>query len=116
MAVLMEEQQSLWLRLTIATFACIAYMGSASSLILLNKYILSNDGFGYPMALSSLGMGFSSIASHVYCKAFGLNSEGAQVSMYDFTTRFMPVGFFMALSLYTGNLVRRARGVCWQRT
>ncbi len=106
MAATVEQQQPLWLRATIATLACIAYMGSASSLILLNKYILSNDGFSYPMALSTLGMGFSSIAAHVYCKVFGLNSEGAQISFYDFCTRFLPVGLFMAISLYSGNLVR----------
>lgn len=105
-AVVAEVQQPLFWRVLIAVFACVAYMGSASSLILLNKYILSNDGFSYPMALSSLGMGFSSIAAHIYCHAFGLNSDGAQVSTYDFVTRFMPVGFFMALSLYTGNMVR----------
>lgn len=105
-AVVDGVQQPLFLRVLIAVFACVAYMGSASSLILLNKYILSNDGFGYPMALSSLGMGFSSIAAHMYCTVFGLNSEGAQVSTYDFLTRFLPVGFFMAFSLYTGNMVR----------
>ena len=33
-----------------------------------NKYLMSTDGFHYPMALSCLGMFFSSIASWLACR------------------------------------------------
>lgn len=96
-------KQMLCGRVLLASLACIAYMASASTLILLNKYILSVDGFAFPMALGTLGMGFSSIAAHAYCTIWHL--ETVHVPAHEFITKFLPVGFFMAISLYTGNLV-----------
>ena len=52
----------------VITAVCAAWMGVSSALILVNKHCMSVDGFAYPMALSGLGMGFSSIASFVCCK------------------------------------------------
>ena len=43
-------------------------MGISSALIMINKYIMSTDGFAYPMALSCLGMLFSSVASYLACR------------------------------------------------
>jgi hypothetical protein len=43
-------------------------MGISSALIMVNKYLMSTDGFHYPMALSCLGMLFSSVASYIVCK------------------------------------------------
>lgn len=43
-------------------------MGVSSALIMVNKYLMSTDGFHYPMALSCLGMVFSSIASYLVCR------------------------------------------------
>ena len=40
----------------------------STGLVVLNKYLLSNVGFCYPMALSGMGMAFSSVASFVACK------------------------------------------------
>ena len=48
--------------------ACIGWMGVSSALIMINKYLMSTDGFRYPMALSCLGMLFSSVASYVACR------------------------------------------------
>lgn len=48
--------------------ACIGWMGISSALIMINKYIMSTDGFVYPMALSCLGMLFSSVASYLCCR------------------------------------------------
>ena len=48
--------------------ACIGWMGISSALIMINKYIMSTDGFAYPMALSCLGMAFSSVASYLCCR------------------------------------------------
>ena len=47
---------------------CAAWMGVSSGLILVNKHCMSVDGFAYPMALSGLGMAFSSVASFLCCK------------------------------------------------
>lgn len=44
------------------------WMGISSALIILNKHLMSTDGFHYPMALSGLGMSFSSVASWLCCR------------------------------------------------
>ena len=49
--------------------ACsVLWMSVSSALIVLNKQLLSVVGFHYPMALSGLGMAFSSLAGFVVCK------------------------------------------------
>lgn len=98
--------RSLLKSILLAAAACVGYMLSASTLIILNKFVMSTDGFAFPMALGTLGMGFSSLAAHIYCAAFGLEGKDTQVGWKDWVMRYLPVGFFMAISLYTGNLVR----------
>ena len=49
--------------------ACsVLWMAVSSALIVLNKQLLSEVGFHFPMALSGLGMAFSSLAGFVICK------------------------------------------------
>ena len=72
--------------------SCVGWMGVSSALIMVsaflqlgrectrrggcpecylaqvNKYLMSTDGFHYPMALSCLGMFFSSVASYLACR------------------------------------------------
>ena len=52
----------------LAVVACLGWMGVSSGLIMVNKYIMSTDNFRYPMALSGLGMLFSSFASFFVCR------------------------------------------------
>jgi hypothetical protein len=88
----------------IAVAASAAWMACSSGLILLNKDLLSH-GFGYPMALSALGMGFSAVASYVTCRVLRLVDAKRTVTPRFYATRIMPVGLFMALTLLFGNLV-----------
>jgi len=88
----------------VAVVSSIAWMGVSSGLILLNKSILSN-GFPYPMALSGLGMGFSSIASYITCHHLKLVEAKKVVSWHFYITHILPVGLCMALTLHFGNLV-----------
>ena len=52
-----------------AGVSCVGWMAVSSGLIMLNKHLMSTDGFHFPMALSFLGMGFSSVASYFACRA-----------------------------------------------
>ena len=52
------------------------------SLVLLNKHILSNVGFKYPMLLSSLGLIFSAVTAHLVRWRGGGRVVVKQVSMY----------------------------------
>ena len=47
---------------------CVLWMTVSSALILLNKHLMASDGFHFPMALSGLGMAFSSVAAFLVCR------------------------------------------------
>lgn len=44
---------------------CIGYLSASSLLILLNKFLLSEDGFSYPLMLSGSGMVVTCIGSSI---------------------------------------------------
>jgi hypothetical protein len=56
------------------------------------------------MALSSIGMGFSAIASYISCRHLKLVEAKKVVSWHFYLTRIHPVGLCMACSLHFGNL------------
>ncbi|KAK9787492.1 hypothetical protein WJX73_004769 [Symbiochloris irregularis] len=93
------------LRLAVTVLACASWMGVSSALILVNKHCMSVDGFVYPMALSGLGMAFSGIASTLCCKVFRVVEVKQALTWHYYCTRIVPVGLFMALTLYCGNVV-----------
>lgn len=93
------------LHLAMTVLACSGWMGVSSALILVNKHCMSTDGFAFPMALSGLGMAFSGIASTLVCKVFKLVDIKHHMTSRYYLTRIMPVGLFMALTLYCGNVV-----------
>ena len=74
----------------------------SSGLIFLNKSLLSG-GFPYPMALSGLGMGFSSIASYATCHHLKFVDVKRRVTWEFYNSRIMPIGLLMALTLCFGN-------------
>lgn len=92
-------------RLAITASVCLVWMSFSSGLIFINKWIMAVDDFRFPMALSGLGMIFSSVASYLVCKVFKLVDANKEFTWYFYLTRIMPVGLFMALTLAFGNLV-----------
>lgn len=64
-----------------AAVACLVYMTISSALIVLNKQLMSGDGFRYPMALSGLGMGFSAVASFIACKVTCISHSAVCVTV-----------------------------------
>lgn len=97
-------------KLWIAVISSALWMVVSSGLILLNKSLLTL-GFTYPMALSGLGMFFSSIGGYLCCKVFKVVEAKRVVTPYFYATRILPVGLCMALTLYFGNLVYLYLGV-----
>ncbi|KAK9848406.1 hypothetical protein WJX84_008641 [Apatococcus fuscideae] len=75
----------------------------SSAVILLNKQILVEDGFTYPLTLSALGQFASAIAGLLAAK-LGWMQLGPAPSLRFFLTRLMPVVACAAGSLYLGNL------------
>jgi len=73
-------------------------------LIMLNKWILSNEGFDYPILLASLGMLFSGIVSGVLIHVFHVETPRDDIDAVFWTTNILPIGLVSALCLATGNV------------
>lgn len=85
---------------------CSLYMLVGPVLILLNKFILSNLHFPYPLFLSALGVSFSAIVARVMVMLGLVKLQRKEaVSGVHYLKRVMPVGFFHAATLSFGNLV-----------
>lgn len=56
-------------------FTCAGYLATSSLLILLNKFLLSTDGFSYPLMLSGSGMLLSFVGSSILVKIPALVPE-----------------------------------------
>ena len=79
----------------------------SSSLILLNKRILSGLDFHYPFFLSGLGVAFSSAGSLVACRVLRVVPAPPRPSITPafWASSMVPVGLFHALTLCLGNTV-----------
>lgn len=84
--------------------AC-GWMFVSSLLILLNKHLLKDLEFGYPMSVAGMGMAASGVFSYILCHVTKTVEAKAVISKEYWLRRIMPVGFFMAATLCAGNLV-----------
>lgn len=72
---------------------------------LAHRYIMVDLGFDYPMTVSGMGMLMSGLLSFLCCRVLKI-VEAETVVTFDFwVKRILPVGLFMALTLWTGNEV-----------
>ena len=67
-AALLDAVKPCGMTVTVHSSCRVSWMCVSTGLVVLNKYLLSNVGFSYPMALSGMGMAFSSVASFIACK------------------------------------------------
>ncbi|KAG2422641.1 hypothetical protein HXX76_015879 [Chlamydomonas incerta] len=61
--------------------------------------------FGYPMAVSVMGMAMSGLLGFMCCRLLRLVETHAVVRWRFWFTKILPIGFFMAITLWTGNEV-----------
>ncbi|KAI8463840.1 MAG: triose-phosphate transporter family-domain-containing protein [Monoraphidium minutum] len=97
-------------RVILAAAVAAAWMFFSNLLILLNKHILKDLKFPYPMTVSSMGMAASGVLSFLACHVFKIADASTQaragrVSFRFYVTNMLPVGFFMAATLWSGNAV-----------
>ena len=83
-----------------AMFFCVA----SSTIIMLNKWIISVLGFRFPMTLSLLGMVFSLMCSATLTKLTTLSTRNVEITARFCLLRAAPIGLLTALTLYFGNL------------
>ena len=85
---------------------CSLYMGCGPTLIVLNKTIMHDHGFPYPMALSALGLVGSTVVAYV-AVAMGWGEIRKKnidaVSGLQFWRKIVPIGATYAITLGCGN-------------
>ncbi|MEW5300114.1 MAG: hypothetical protein WDW38_002951 [Sanguina aurantia] len=93
------------IRICFAVLAAVSWMVVSSLLILLNKYLMVDLGFRYPMFVAGTGMVMSGLLSYVVCVCLRLVEAKNTITLTFWVHKVMPVGFFMAMTLWTGNVV-----------
>lgn len=86
--------------------ACVLYLSIGPSLIIVNRTILKERSFNYPMAVSGLGLLFSSAVSFVLVHAGCVRNEHAPMVTRTFWLyNLLPIGAALATTLASGNAV-----------
>jgi len=80
------------------------FFTSAPCLIMLNKHLLKDKNFSYPMILSGIGL-FSSTLVTQSLRISGILVLDRTVTRKFYIMRIFPIGLFMALTLNFGNRV-----------
>lgn len=83
---------------------CVVWMSLSTLLILVNKHIMVDLRFGYPMSLASLGMLISTVCCWCWYRFSNLSSGKRSLSASIYITRIVPVGLMMAVTLQSGNI------------
>jgi len=84
---------------------CIAYIIIGPTIILINKYILYDLHFSYPIFLSCLGVTFSGLAAHTLVRlGFVKLQKKDDITNAFWVKKILPICFNFASSLALGNL------------
>lgn len=89
-----------------AMAACALYLLIGPSLILVNRTLLKDKNFNYPMTVSSLGLLFSATVSFLLVLFRCVQLERRElVDAHFFVRNLLPIGAAMACTLAAGNAV-----------
>ncbi len=101
--------------------ACLAWLAASSGIIVINRYIMRELGFGFPMALSAMGQCTSFLFSWLICDGLRLVPPPPDtVDTHFFLTRIAPVGAAQGVGMWLSNnlyllLTVRFEQACLQR-
>jgi len=88
-----------------AILSCVFYCTVGPLLIFLNKHILSDTGFKFPVMLTMMGMLASSLISALLCLVGVSKRANAHRITLDFYLRnIMPIGLLIGATMYLGNM------------
>jgi drug/metabolite transporter (DMT)-like permease len=89
----------------LAMFYGLAYLTAASSIILLNKYVLAVTPFHFPISLSSLGVVTGWLTSVVLVQTGIVSLEKHKdITFLSWVKTVLPIGFFTGVTLACGNM------------
>lgn len=97
----------------IKLFACLLYMFVGPALILVNKKIMVDLEFSYPLVVSSIGLAATSVLSHFVVRVLKTVEleHKEKVTNRFYLRNMVPVGIAMAATLAFGNAVYLHLGV-----
>ncbi|KNC79939.1 hypothetical protein SARC_07688 [Sphaeroforma arctica JP610] len=81
---------------------CLGWAATSTTLILLNNYILNEDGFHYPILLCSLGQLCSYLGSFFFIH-MGWAEQNVHLTPEQYVKQILPIGLMSAGTLATGN-------------
>ena len=86
--------------------ACLLYLSIGPSLIIVNRAILKDRAFNYPMAVSGLGLLCSTAVSFtlVHCRCVRREHANA-ITLKFYVYNLLPIGAALATTLAAGNAV-----------
>ena len=100
----LSPQGGAWAKHGVTALYVGGWMVASSLLILLNKVILTDYGFPYPITLSGMGMLFSCLMSQFVVRGLGVESPKPEVDWEFWVKKILPIGFLAALALTFGNM------------
>lgn len=77
------------------------WISLSTSVIICNKYVLSEAGFKYPLALTMIHMSFCSVAAFLIVRC-GVVPR-VKITMQIYARRVMPIGLLFSLTLWFSN-------------
>eukprot|EP00798_Chlamydomonas_sp_ICE-L_P006458 gene6458-3091_t len=83
--------------------ACAAWLISSTAIIVVNRTILVEKQFPYPMAVASMGMAVSGIAGFIVCDILRLVPPVKEMSVETYLWRVIPVGVAQGLAGWLSN-------------
>ena len=100
-----DAKEESWFSILVTLIYCLVYLIVGPALILVNKQLLKDAGFGYPMMVSGLGQASSAVGAFISIRILQLqplqHSESLTWTFY--TQNMMVVGGATAASLCFGN-------------
>jgi drug/metabolite transporter (DMT)-like permease len=93
-----------YVKVLLAVASSVSWMIVSTLLILLNKHIMVDIGFKYPMTVSSMGMAASGCFSYICCRMKWVEAKQTVTTRF-YLTRISPIVLLMAITLFTGNQV-----------
>jgi len=91
------------LREVVVAYSCVAlWIGLSAGVILFNKYLLSEYGFPYPVALTLMHMGFCSVVGITVVRGFEW-VKSCNMETEQYMKSIVPIGALYALTLWLGN-------------
>mmetsp|Transcript_28892 Transcript_28892/g.73758 ORF Transcript_28892/g.73758 Transcript_28892/m.73758 type:complete len:342 (-) Transcript_28892:471-1496(-) len=83
--------------------ACAAWLTCSTGIILVNRYIIKNLDFSFPMALSALGQLTSGTTAYIVCDLLHMVPPAEGVDLRFQLTHFAPVAAAQGIAMWTSN-------------